>query len=339
MRRDAIHFSMFLSSSATFFQLRKLHEWKPQRRHDHTGVLLSRQETTDKWQSNVDEDISLVNASHFMFSDLELPPELAIASLSPTKLTNDITSTAHLALLRRFQKTRDQKMIRMLRSAINKLIGVVKGLIGRFKNLVEFAMNKKTIEVCTVVDRHLCANNDGFKEATFLVLEFIVAAHLGVYMSREGRPSVRLQDIQEDFIQFISEVSWFRYRPRGVHLFKRKPRWSLDELAAYLFPYGNNKRKDVPFSPEEMDLLRKAGKLLLLCKMYPYLLCDRYFAGEGFVLTVAFIIHAKQQGHKYDVPGFLVFSHKQSRKSQSVLRKESGSQNWRIICVFPRSCF
>lgn len=255
---------MFLPFSATFFQLRKLHDWKPQGQRDDAEVLRVDQETDGKMQTEQDDGVSLLHASYIMFSDLELPPEFAKAALMSTQLTDDTTSTAELGLLRQFKKTRDQKMVRMLRRAIKTLIRVVTGILGRFKNLVEFALNKSNIQACTVEDRHLCANENGFKEATFLVLQFILAAHLGVYMSREGRLSAPLEDIQGDFLKFITEVAWFRYRPHGVHLFKKRPRWALNELAAYIFPSATKRQEDVPFSAEEMSLLRQAGKPRLL---------------------------------------------------------------------------
>lgn len=206
------------------------------------------------------EELSLVDQRLEAFVDVDVPPEWATAAPELTAVDDQSVSSAENVLLEKFASKRDFLMMSLLRRSLAKLIRAFSSIFGKLEKLVRTATRQDRMAPCTLTGRRLCFNYDEATKTRFAILQFLLAAHIGVYLGPEGKFGGTAEDLQQDFMSFIKDAAWFRYRTRTLGIFRRKIRWGLDLLVDHLFPEQKGIQNiDQPMSDEQLDLIEKAG--------------------------------------------------------------------------------
>lgn len=255
-------------ATATFFLLRKLHRWRPWPAEKAPTVSTTVLGAAAQQQSGEGkrEDLSLVTQRLEALAEVEMPPELAMAA-PELKIVEDkpVTST-EATLLGTYAVKRDQLMMSLLRRSLQKLIGALDSLFGRLEKMVKATIGRDRVHTCKLADRKLCFNTDEATKARFAVLQFVLAAHLGVSIGTDEKLVESPQDLKDDFMLFVKDAAWFRYRSRTLGGLRRRTRWGLDILVDHLFPQRKEEdKKEDPVSKEHLTTIELAGNAVAAC--------------------------------------------------------------------------
>ncbi|CDJ67610.1 hypothetical protein, conserved [Eimeria necatrix] len=262
MQRDVHNITAGVAGIVAFFQLRKLHQWKP-RPVDRTRRANGSSSGTASEQTSTEgkpEDLSLVGQRLEAFTDVDMPPELERAA-PEFKNANDTTVTSTEAtLLEMYSKKRDMLMMSLLRRSVGKLVKAFSSIFGRLQKMFRATVGRGRVHLCRRSDRQPCFNADEATKSRFAVLQFILAAHLGVHVGPNEKLGESLQELKKDFMAFFKDSAWFRYRTRTLKVFQRRTRWGLDILIDYIFPEQKGQgKKGNPISKEALSLIEQAG--------------------------------------------------------------------------------
>ncbi|CDJ46997.1 hypothetical protein, conserved [Eimeria brunetti] len=241
---------------ATFFVLRKLHQWRPWSVEKvpvvgaTSAVAVPKNQQPAKQQ---DEDVSLVTQRLEAFAEVEMPPELMMAAPELKVVEDKSVTSPEATLLGTYAAKRDLLMMSLLRRSLQKIISAFNSIFGRLEKMVQATVGRDRVQTCKLADRKLCFNADEATKARFAALQFIIAAHLGVSMGREEKLAESPQELKNDFMSFVKDAAWFRYRPRTLRVFRRKPQWGLNILIDHLFPQRKeDAKKEDPVSEEHL---------------------------------------------------------------------------------------
>ncbi|CDI87506.1 hypothetical protein, conserved [Eimeria praecox] len=259
LQRDVHNFTSGVAGITTFFMLRKLHQWKPSSVDARTASAIASGTVLKTKTKQEDEELSLVAQRLEAFAEVEMPPELATA-VPEFKIVEDKSVTRTEAiLLGKYAAKRDILMMSLLRRSLQKLIGAFDSIFGRLEKMVRATIGRDRIQTCKLTDRNLCFNTDEATKAKFAALQFVLAAHLGVAIGTDEKLTESAQDLKDDFMSFIKDAAWFRYRPRTLRVFRRRARWGLDILIDHLFPKSKKGEKNKgPISEEHLTTIELA---------------------------------------------------------------------------------
>ncbi|KAL8424983.1 hypothetical protein Efla_004460 [Eimeria flavescens] len=264
LSRDVHNITSGVAGLAAFFELRKLHRWKPQSAAA-SAASAKKQKKVDsalerKTLEGNDGEISLADQRFQAFADdADLPLDWEQAA--PEQMVADESVLpAEKTLLDKFAAKRDALMMSMLRRSLSKLISAFSSIFGKLETLVKLATNQDRIRTCSLQDRRLCMNADEASKTRLTLLHILLSIHMGVALGPGGGVASSLEEMKSDFMSFISETASVRYRPPSINPLKRRSRWGLDLLLDFLFPdrkSAQNTQK--PVTEEELTALEKAG--------------------------------------------------------------------------------
>lgn len=250
--------------SVLFFELRKLHQWRPQPAKNLKLPRSSAVGFTRVWmpseEAKKNEDVSLVKQSLEAFGDIDMPPGWAAAAPELTVVNDRSASPAESVLLEKYASKRDEMMISLLRGSLKNLVDAFKGIFGLLEGLVHDASPDDRVPLCKLGDQAICFDDKEATKARLNVLHILLAAHLGVHVGQGRHDAGYTKELEQDFMSFLIDAAWFRFRPRLLRSFRRKSGWGLDLLTEYLFP-GERSGQDSerPMTDDQLLRIRQAG--------------------------------------------------------------------------------
>lgn len=252
----------FFSAAATFFLLRKLHQWRPRSigKAPTVGATLLGNASERQSASEKREDLSLVSQRLEAFAEVDLPPELEMAEPELKVVEDKSVTSAEATLLGKYAAKRDLMMMSLLRQSLRKLIRAFDSIFGRLEKMVRATVGRDRVQTCKLSDQKMCFNTDEATKARFAVLQFVLAAHLGVSIGMDEKLAESSQDLKEDFMSLVKDAAWFRYRSPTSRVLRRKTQWGLDLLIDHLFPQRKAEgKRDGPISEEHLTTIELAG--------------------------------------------------------------------------------
>lgn len=296
LRRDIHNITTGISGIVSFFELRKLHRWRPLWAEGSKTGRAPAQVPSEAREAMASlsggrQALSLVNQRLEAFVAVDLPPGWVAAAPQPSVLDGHSASFAETVMSRKLSTKRDLLMISLFRRSTSRLINALNSVFGKLEHMLR-AATRKEIHTCSLSDRSICWNSVEATNGRFAILQFLVAAHLGAYIGPSEKFNASLIDLQQDFMQAIKDVAWARYKLRPHRGFRRRIRWGLDMLIDHLFPEREWKPNDEePLSSEQLALLEQAvssnqkAAINIIRKQFKVARIQCAYKGSLFVLT------------------------------------------------------